>query len=150
MLSFDQAMIILNRAKDAHDHIPVLITQLDEQTEAQQHLTALYGQERVSKSLGVYTCAAQKNLEYAEERKEKAGKRLLQAVEYINEASSLLKLIRDQYKAWCLLDMHYLSGWSITRIAKSYEVAPRTVSRWRDNALQALKDALDAQTEANP
>ena len=149
-MTYRQALFILERAKIAQESLPMLIKQMSEAAEAHQHLTATYGRERVSSTIGEYTCAGQRALEYADERRAEVEKRLTRVLDCISNARKLLRLIINNDDAWHILDMHYISGWSYGKIAKEYKTSISTVKRWRENALQALRGALDNQTKENP
>lgn len=142
MVTYEQAVRLLQGARNAQKRLPVLLAQLHEESEARQRLTATYGETRVSSNHGVYICPAQKALEYTEEMRKRAEASVLKAVSVMDKAMKLLRLLPDDTAH--VLEMHYISGWSMGKIARLSGVSTKTIKRWHTASLSALEKAISA------
>lgn len=150
MITYLQAIKLLQRAKIEQERFPVLLERMTEEIEVQQHLSAVYGRERVTTNIGEYTCPAQKALEYAEERRKQAAEDLQKSQDIIVKAMHLLRVLPLHDAARHTLDMHYISGWSFGKIAQLSRKSLSTVKRRHDSALQALKKAIHEKASESP
>lgn len=144
---YTQALKILESAFHHAECILTYTRQLREAEEIRQHLTSTYGTERVSSS-PVYVNPAQRAIEAHEQRIAELAEKITNSTEVITKARLYVSYAGKSNVVADTLDMHYISGWSINRIAKEKHCSISTVKRRRDIGLEIIKNRIKKEAEA--
>lgn len=138
---YTYACKVLENAHSCIERMKTYSKQLAEAREVRQHVTSTYGTERVSSSPSNVN-PAQLAIEKYDELIEDISQKITSCIKIIDDAKRFISLASD-ITSRDLLDMHYMWGWSLGKIAANTNCSIKTISRKRDMALAQLKDALN-------
>lgn len=142
MNRYTHAITLLESAYYTTERLSLYIKRLNEAKEIRQHLASSYGTERVSSSPSNDN-PAQIALERYDELIHNMSCEIARCTKLITDAQNYISLISSP-ESRDILSLHYLSGWSFSKIArmKLKKCSVRTIIRKRDSALCELRIKL--------
>lgn len=139
-MTYSEALKVFSDSYDFLKQFNVICEKIKSLQEGRQRLTQLYGAEKV-KSSHVYQNPAQIALEQQDEERERLNAIMADGVNAMTRASELSRLVEDPFGS--VLNLHYCLGWSLPRIARSYNKSLATIKRWKNEGLNRLRKALE-------